>query len=237
MRGFPGFPDGKVPLVPVPDPFFTDLLPLIDNLAELKATLFAIWALARRRENETRYLRAADWDAALPWFEVDQAGARSPREVLWEGIERAVARGSLLEIVVHGEDGEEVDRWYVLNTPRGRELVARIERGEVPPEVQPAQVHLTPRRPNIFTLYEQNIGLLQPLIAEELREAEQIYPSEWIEEAFRIAAERNVRRWSYVRRILERWASEGREDRGQDRQDSEEGRRYIDGEFADYIQH
>ena len=49
--------------------------------------------------------------------------------------------------------------------------------------------------------------------AEELLDAEQTYPAEWIEEAFRIAVTNNVRRWVYVRRILERWADEGRGER------------------------
>ncbi|MBC7239383.1 MAG: DnaD domain protein, partial [Chloroflexi bacterium] len=66
-------------------------------------------------------------------------------------------------------------------------------------------------RPNIFELYEQNIGLLQPLLAQELEEAARDYPPEWIEDAFRIAVERNVRHWRYIRAILERWATEGRD--------------------------
>jgi len=65
---------------------------------------------------------------------------------------------------------------------------------------------------NIFELYEQNIGLLSPLIAEELKEAEQRYPGEWIEGAFREAVARNVRNWRYIARILERWESQGRAD-------------------------
>ena len=55
------------------------------------------------------------------------------------------------------------------------------------------------------------MGLVHsPLLAEELLDAEQTYPAEWIEEAFRIAVTNNVRRWAYVRAILERWAEEGR---------------------------
>jgi DnaD/phage-associated family protein len=75
-------------------------------------------------------------------------------------------------------------------------------------------VQLSARRPNIYLLYEQNMGLIHSrILAEELREAEETYPEEWIEEAFRIAVGNNVRRWAYVRRILERWAEEGRGER------------------------
>ena len=72
--------------------------------------------------------------------------------------------------------------------------------------------HVESERPNIFELYEQNIGLLQPLLAEELEEAEATYPPGWILEAFKIAVEHNVRHWRYIRSILERWDREGRDD-------------------------
>jgi DnaD/phage-associated family protein len=65
-------------------------------------------------------------------------------------------------------------------------------------------------RPNIYTLYEQNIGLLLPLVAEELREAEEQYPWEWVEAAFREAVQQNKRKWSYIRAILKRWEIEGK---------------------------
>ena len=66
-----------------------------------------------------------------------------------------------------------------------------------PDEEKP--VSLLIDRPNIFVLYEQNIGALTPIIADELRDAEQTYPPQWIEEAIKIAVENNVRRWRYVR--------------------------------------
>jgi DnaD/phage-associated family protein len=68
--------------------------------------------------------------------------------------------------------------------------------------------------PGIFELYEQNIGLLQPLLAEELAEAESTYPASWIVDAFRIAAEHNVRNWRYIKSILERWQRDGKDDEG-----------------------
>ncbi|MEJ2753177.1 MAG: DnaD domain protein, partial [Chloroflexota bacterium] len=78
-----------------------------------------------------------------------------------------------------------------------------------PDEDQP--VSLLVDRPNIFVLYEQNIGALTPLIADELRDAEQTYPPQWIEEAIKIAVENNVRRWRYIITILERWRLEGKQ--------------------------
>ena len=48
MKGFAGFPDGKLRLTQIPNLFFSDLLPIIDNLAEMKVTLYAFWALSQR---------------------------------------------------------------------------------------------------------------------------------------------------------------------------------------------
>jgi DNA replication protein len=88
-------------------------------------------------------------------------------------------------------------------------------------------------RPTVFTLYEQNVGLLQPIIAEELREAAEIYPADWLEDAFRLSAERNIRNWKYIRAILERWQREGRDDerfveRAAARRPSDTKRRFRD---------
>jgi DNA replication protein len=134
------------------------------------------------------------------------------------------------------------DECLFLNTPAHRQLVARIVRGEVrlplgppaPPVVLPA------RRPTIYELYEQNIGLLTPLLVEELREAAETYPPEWIEEAFREAVGYNRRHWRYVRRILENWATQGRGDRGAAGgrpQAPRDPRRYLEGKYGHLLQH
>src|SRR5216683_1034701 len=51
MTGFTGFPSGKNPYVPVPDAFFTVLLPEIEDTAELKVTLHLFWLLAQKKGN------------------------------------------------------------------------------------------------------------------------------------------------------------------------------------------
>ena len=60
MKGFPGFPDGKLRQTAIPNLFFSDLLPHIDNLAEMKITLYAFWALTQK-EGQVRYLRFVDF--------------------------------------------------------------------------------------------------------------------------------------------------------------------------------
>jgi DNA replication protein len=85
-------------------------------------------------------------------------------------------------------------------------------------------------------LYEQNIGPLTPLLAEELMDAERTYPASWLEDAFREAVELNKRSWRYVQRILERWAAEGKEHETSRRRDEQDWRRFLEGDHADYVE-
>ncbi len=227
MKGFPGFPAGKVRTTPVPHQFFTELLPQIDHLGELKVTLYCFWRLALK-EGKIRYLRQSEMQAddtlmrGLAEYKHDSPAA------LADALERAVARGTLLHIQVESASGSE--DLYFVNTPKGRAAVDGITRGEWRPTGQDdTPVEVLMDRPNAFTLYEQNIGPLTPLIADELREAEATYPAEWIEEAIREAVKNNARSLKYVIAILENWKTQGREDRGQHRGNSEKSRRrYLD---------
>lgn len=62
---------------------------------------------------------------------------------------------------------------------------------------------------NIFTLYENNIGMINPMMAEKLKLAEDEYPPGWIKRAIEIAVENNKRSWNYIQAILDRWRSNG----------------------------
>jgi DnaD/phage-associated family protein len=80
------------------------------------------------------------------------------------------------------------------------------------PDESPPQILID--RPNAFRLYEQNIGPLTPLIADQISRAIEDYPDDWIEDALTEAVSYNRRSWRYVSRILENWQASGRsEDR------------------------
>ena len=210
MSKFQGFPTGRTRFTPLPDLFFSQVLPQIDDLAELKITLHVLWLLNRKKG----YPRCV----SLPELAADgvllsglHGPGENPTDLLHQGLNRAVQRGTLLGLVSRTEDGDAP--WYFANTPQGRNAVQKIRRGQLslPETGMLVEPRIAVERPNIFQLYEQNIGLLQPIIAEQLQEAEDTYPAEWIEEAFTIAAEQNVRNWRYVRAILDRWVAEGRD--------------------------
>ena len=260
MKGFSGFPAGKVHFTPLPNLFFSELLPAIDDLAELKVTLHIFWLL-HQKKGYPRYVSRRELEADGVLLGGLREMGQAPEERLGQALERAVARGTLLHVTALRQgsgqalrqgsgqaqplvlgprdqgQGDERDDWYFMNTDLGRRTVDKIRRGELELEavVTPGEVRLEVERPNIFVLYEQNIGLLTPLIAEELRDAEKAYPADWIEEAFRIAVEHNARRWRYVRSVLERWATEGKDRAG--RGAEKDRRRYIEGKYAEYIEH
>ena len=215
MKGFDGFQGGRQPVIPVPDAFFAILLPQIDNVPELKVTLHLFWLLARRT-GLPKVVALSDLmgDPALLRSLKTVKGPRPAEDYLREGLDLALARGTLLMIVVE-QIGGGADSWYLLNTEASRQAVGRLQRGEATlgetihgpvGDVELVRIH----KLNIFSLYEQNIGVLTPILADELRDAEISYPEEWIAAAMRLAVESNRRSWRYIQGILRRWEAEGR---------------------------
>ncbi len=233
MKGFAGFPDGKQRLTPVPNLFFSDLLPAIENLNELKVTMYAFWALAQR-EGRVRYLRRADFLEDPVLMRGMGPLEQTAIDAIADGIERAVARGTFLHITIEGVGGHQ--DLYFLNTEKGRSAVDGITKGEWRPSPDDEEpITLLVERPNIFVLYEQNIGALTPLIVDQLREAEQLYPSSWIEEAIKIAVSNNVRRWRYIEAILDGWRREGRQDATGQRDSQRQLKKQVPDEYKDII--
>jgi DNA replication protein len=233
MKGFAGFPDGKLRLTPMPNLFFSDLLTSIDDLGEMKVTLYAFWALAQK-EGPVRYLRLVDFLNDAQFMKGLAPTPSLAAESLSDGIERAVARGTFLQVNVESADG--VMDLYFINSEKGRAAVEGITRGEWRPNPdQDLPITLSVERPNVFVLYEQNIGPLTPIIADQLRDAEQTYPREWLEEAIKLAVQNNVRKWRYVQSILERWRQEGKADGISRRDTQKELRGQVPDEYQDIV--
>jgi DNA replication protein len=208
MKKFAGFTDRET-FSRLPDSFFHHLLAEIDTAEELKVTLFAIWRF-EHMESRQRFLREKDFTMVVP----EPAAA----------LEKAVQRGSLLSASPNAsgkkkQPGQEV--LYFLNSPRGRAAAGAYARGSWAPGE--AASYPAPETPNIFKLYEENIGPLTPLLADTLKDAENTYAEEWVAEAIEIAVKNNKRSWSYVEAILKRWKEEGHA-KEQDRRDAEESR-------------
>jgi DnaD/phage-associated family protein len=232
---FSGFPAGKVRFSRIPDLFFQKLLPEIDNLNELKVTLYALWRLGRM-EGSFRYAQLSDFSEDRNFMRGLGGDVEDADKALRDALEGAVKRGTLLMAEVELEDGKR--KFYFLNTVRGQAAIKGIDRGDWKPSGDPqTPIELMLERPNIYRLYEEHIGPLTPHIADTLREAETEYPIQWIEEAVGIAVENNARSWRYIDAILRSWQEKGKDERKY-RGDSEKDRRkYIDGEFSEFIEH
>jgi DnaD/phage-associated family protein len=61
----------------------------------------------------------------------------------------------------------------------------------------------------ISELYEANIGMLTPVVAERLRDVRARYPPGWFGEALREAVASEHRNLKYIEAILARWKTEG----------------------------
>lgn len=232
MKGFAGFPDGKVRSVALPEPFFSELLPLVDHLGELKVTLYAFWRLGLK-DGQYRFVQREDFADDALLMQGLSASPRQAGEALDDALERAEARGILLRVVV--EDAQAERSLYFMNTARGRQAVEKLTRGEWRPDAFEGRVvTLSHVRANVYSLYEQNIGPLTPLISEELRDMAETYPAAWIEEAIRVAVKNNVFRLKYVQAVLERMRTEGRYDQ-ENRDASEPDLSRYDG-YLNYIE-
>jgi DnaD/phage-associated family protein len=247
--GFVGFPDTKMKPVIVPDLFFSDLLPQIEDLGELKLTLHCFWLL-NEQASTAKFLRGDDLrkDQTLLRSLHLNSNLRTPEQALQDALERAVARNTLLRLEIEtdaadkdGKPGVKVEDWYFINTPKGRQTLALVREGRLG-DLQaaiPDEARLKVNRPNIFVLYEQNIGMMTPLIADQLRDMEKSYPPDWIDEAFVIAVASNKRALRYIQTILKRWETEGKDERaaapaGRDTEE-ERRRKYIPDEYSDII--
>ncbi len=216
MKTFKGFADTES-FTQFPDTFFHQLLKEIDETAELKVTLYFLWRV-QHMDGPFRALSKMDFDMKELGFGADE---------ITSGLEKAVRRGSLLKV----KKGSHV--YFLLNSPRGRAGVQAIESGKWNPAVADSTSPMD--RPNIFRLYEENIGPLTPLVADMLKEAETLYREEWFEEAFTIAVKNNIRKWRYVEAILNRWKENGRDERKDQQNIGKDFKRYTEGEFTEYF--
>jgi len=224
---FNGFQENKKEFTGIPDVFFRELLPELEDINEIKLCLYILWK-AYTIGDFGIPITAADILLDKIFIGGLESSTVGTEKLVTEILERAVVDNILLKIK-SGSIGEP--DFYFINSPRGRKAASEKSR-----KFQPTKTTLDNIQPNIFRLYQENIGPLTPIIADALREAEDIYPVEWVEEAIQIAVQNNVRRWRYVEKILDRWQKEGRD--GTDRKhDQEDYRRYIKGEYGEIGHH
>ncbi len=200
----------KTDFISLPGSFFTQVVPKIQDLAELKTVLYVSYLILRKQDNPPPDIIGVTYKELKA--ESCRLSAELGEETLRQALDSAVEHGTLLH--------------STLNINGVLEDVYSL----------PADIR-QPSAVNIFALYEQNIGIITPMIAEELKEADKLYPPQWIEEAFKEAVTLNKRSWKYIARILERWASEGK-DSGKHRRHIKkiDPDKYIKGRYGHLVQ-
>jgi DNA replication protein len=191
--------------ISLPDSFFTQAVPKMQDLAELKVALYVAYLILRKPDHPN-FVTYNELKA-----ESCRLSAELGEEILRQALDSAVEHGILLHSTLNIKG--MLEDVYSLTTESRQ-----------PPTI------------NIFALYEQNIGMITPMMAEKLKDAERLYPPQWIEEAFEIAVTLNKRNWGYIARILERWASEGK-DSGEYKRNikKDDPDKYIKGKYGHLV--
>ena len=220
-------PNGRGALEPIclPAEAFAAALANIDDLAELKLALHCLAAL-QQKEGAYRYLR----DDELRHDEILQR-TLGGLTALDDALRRSVENGVLLDARV--DFGDETRRLYTLNDADGRQWQRLIEAGQWQP-ASGQEIEALPPRPSLFQVYEDNIGALTPMLSEAIQAAEREYSREWVEDAIRLAAERNARNWRYIAKVLDSWQQEGRS--REDDAGSAQRQPWRSGKWADFIE-
>ncbi len=188
-------------IVPVPSALFGPLLERMGDVQEIRCALRVIFLL-HRKQGTLKYVSAAE----LATDPVLQYG--DGVEALGSVLNGFVEYGLLLKVATDGENGDS----YCLDTPANRRALDRAGKGElnIPKRPVAKPQEEAAARPDIFVLYEDNIGAIYPMAAERLKDMETEYPEDWIAEAFREAVLQNSRNLKYIEAILRRWRDDGR---------------------------
>ena len=210
MAPFEGFPDNSE-FTPVPNLLFGQVLEEIDDPLALKCFLRVLW-LHSQKKGVRSVLTRDELLSDRTLARVVSTPGSSTEAALFFWLDRTVGHGLLLHFKVDSDSG--VNYVYVPNTEVGRRAIQSLKDSR--PDLTITEVNRdvseAVTKPNIFSLYEKNIGIIDQYIAEELKDAEQQYPESWIEEAFREAAVGNKRSWRYIEAILKRWKADGKDD-------------------------
>jgi len=209
------------------DELFHGLMARIDNVNELKVTLFCLWAFEQRDAPDGLYwLRRADFDG----LNTEVHGL--DEDAIDDGLDCAVLRGTLRCAHLNSPAGGE--RIYLRATPEAEAalsapggLAARID--------ESGRLDVLPPRPSVYKLYEENIGPLTGLIGDALHDLVADYSEPWVSNAITTAMEQNKRSLSYIKGVLRGWRKDGKRDADTGRHLAAD-EKSASGKYADFFE-
>ncbi len=230
MKAPNGFPD-KSKFTPVPNLLFGQLLEEVIDMWQLKCLLRLMFMLNQKKgfprfltwEDliSDRVLRIALSDYTYDHNEIPNHSIRDHDPYVYKLaniLHELDSLGLILSVDKHESiDGFSVANAFLINNEEGRRGIKSVS-GKFDGKsgigsqgtLNGGTTVLPKDRPNIFSLYEENIGIIGHIMAEELKEAEKEYPESWLNEAFREAVIQNKRNWSYIKAILHNWTENGK---------------------------
>ena len=194
-------------MIPFPVQLFTEILPRLHNESQLRATLYTWYAIMSKGSGQ-RYVYLSQLltdPVLLSWF--THLGGKNG---IQRGLDQSCREGIFLQLQI-GED----DKILAPNDESGARLITDMKSESVTHHNQsrdssPETNYERTVVSNVVEKYENEIGMLTPVIADMIAIGEQMYPTTWIREALDIAAQSNARSWKYVAAILARWKNEGK---------------------------
>ena len=192
---FSGFPRG-VNHTPVPDPLLAELLERIDDVEELKLALRCVWLLNKKNPAQ-RFLTCDELYADSTVANMLKLYGEDLNQRVSQITECLTKHGVLLQALTNGQ------HIYLLNTEAGRQLVLKGGLEYRGPELEsvtnkPSENSIA----NIVKVYESNIGVVTPIIAERLRILTHDYQEQEIQDAINVAVGKNARNLRFIEAVL-----------------------------------
>ena len=126
MKQFKGF-SARTRYTPIPNLFFSGLLPQIDDIAELKATLYIFWSIYSKK-GYPRFVTYGELLGDSGLMSSLGGDDNEPEEALHNALDKAVKRGTVLHLVTD-KKGKPEDIYFI-NTEADRRTVEKIRNGE-----------------------------------------------------------------------------------------------------------
>ncbi|MBS96869.1 MAG: DnaD domain protein [SAR202 cluster bacterium] len=211
MKTDNGFKFNNRNYIPIPIELTSSLLKDIDSYEEFKCTL-RVFSLIFSLRPKRLWISFEELIADPVLLEsIHPSNSQNKTEIIIKSIYAAKKRKT---IIIREKVKDQIQNSIILiNDKISNELLKRKDIGNLDNGLDLEQTDFqSSQKPqsNIYGLYEDNIGQMTPLLAEELKLAEKKYPNSWIQEAITEAVKNNIRNWKYISSILNRWQIEGR---------------------------
>lgn len=200
---------------------------------DIKAALFlsqcVYWSDKTKRDDGYFYKTAQEWEeeTGLTRHELDGARKRTARFVVTKLIK---ANGA--PTLHYHADIDAITEWIEAFYTEQANPIAENQQIDLPktvksdlpktdksltettqeitPQITNKEVVVEPQRPNIYGIYEQEVGPLTPMLADELDDIEKTFPPGMFVMALREAKRSSTRvSLKYILGIMRRWMAEG----------------------------